>query len=154
MARYADVQYIRLYTDGSAARKLEVPSVIKQQPRRKRKAQKKIILHVDPVAILGLAVAAVMLILMLTGVSELRAAQQKTAQMEQYVVSLEQNNAQLEESYHSGYDIDEVEKMALALGMVPQEEAEQVTMQVTPIQEEQTGSVWTNIWTFLTGLFA
>lgn len=154
MARYADVQYIRLYTDGSAARKLEVPSVIKQQPRRKRKAQKKIILHVDPVAILGLAVAAVMLILMLTGVSELRAAQQKTAQMEQYVVSLEQNNAQLEESYHSGYDIDEVEKMALALGMVPQEDAEQVTMQVTPIQEEQTGSVWTNIWTFLTGLFA
>ena len=105
MARYADVQYIRLYTDGSAARKLEVPSVIKQQPRRKRKAQKKIILHVDPVAILGLAVAAVMLILMLTGVSELRAAQQKTAQMEQYVVSLEQNNAQLEENYHSGYDL-------------------------------------------------
>jgi len=154
MARYADVQYIRLYTDGSAARKLEVPSVIKQQPRRKRKAQKKIILHVDPVAILGLAVAAVMLILMLTGVSELRAAQQKTAQMEQYVVSLEQNNAQLEENYHSGYDIDEVEKMALALGMVPQEDAEQVTMQVAPIQEEQTGSVWTNIWTFLTGLFA
>ena len=44
--------------------------------------------------------------------------------------------------------------MALALGMVPQEDAEQVTMQVTPIQEEQTGSVWTNIWTFLTGLFA
>ncbi len=154
MARYADVQYIRLYTDGSAAKKLEVASAVKQQPRRKKIVQKKIVVHIDPVAILGLAVAAVMLVLMLTGVAQLRAAQQKTAQMEQYVASLEQNQAQLEASYRSGYDIDEVERMALALGMVPQEDVQQVTMQVTPIQEEKTGGVWTNIWTFFAGIFA
>ena len=61
MARQPDVQYIRFYTDGSAARKVEVAgpvrnSALPQKPRKK----KKIVLYVDPLAILGIFTAVIL----------------------------------------------------------------------------------------------
>ena len=63
-----DNRYIQFYTDGSAARQLEPkvqPKKKLQQPRRKH--QKKIVLHVDLLAVTGILVACVMLIMMLSG---------------------------------------------------------------------------------------
>ncbi len=154
MARRTDVQYIRFYTDGSAARKLEMPSFHKSVRKVQAKKKKQIILHIDPIAVLGLVVAAVMMVLMLTGVTQLKAAQQQAADMEEYVASLQTQNMELQSAYHSGYDIDEVERMALALGMVPKEQVQQIEIRVAQPQETEDPDVWTSIWTFLTGMFA
>ncbi len=155
MARYPEIQYVRYYTPGTAARKLEVP--VKQNSARQiptRKRQKKIVVHLDPVAAIGIVAATVMLILMLTGVSSLRQAQQEKVQMEQYVVSLQKEYASLQNTYEASYDLQEVESMALALGMVPREQVQQITMQVADPETAEQTTVWENIRTFLTGLFA
>ena len=67
MARKSDIQYIRLYIDGNAARQYELPpqpqKKTRQRPRPHR--QKKIVLHVDFVAMAGMLVAGVMLIMII-----------------------------------------------------------------------------------------
>ena len=155
MARYPEIQYVRYYTPGTAARKLEIPSKqnsARQIPARKR--QKRIVVHLDPVAAIGIVAATVMLILMLTGVSSLRQAQQEKAQMEQYVVSLQKECTSLQNTYKTSYDLKEVEAMALALGMVPKAQVQSVTMQVAEPEAAEQTTVWENIRTFLAGLFA
>ena len=81
MARKSDIQYVQFYMDGSAARQLELeprrPKKKLQQPRPRR--QKKIVLHVDFIAVAGMLVAGVMLLLMLTGMSGLNRLNQEVS---------------------------------------------------------------------------
>ena len=159
MARQPDVQYIRFYTDGSAARKVEVAGPVRKtaQPPKQRK-KKKIILYVDPLAILGIITAVVMLSVMISSMVLLKEAKAETAVMEQYVAQLREENAQLQSEYEAGFDIHEVERTALALGMIPMEQAQHVilekpsapTVQLEIFKETAT----TEIYTLLTGLFA
>ena len=154
MARQLDVRYIRLYTDGSTARKMEMP-----QPRRVAKKpalrkKKKIVLHVDPVATLGIVVAVVMLLLMGAGVQNLRQAQHDAVVMQTYVQTLRQENAQLQQTYDDGYDLERVEQTALALGMVPVEQVQQMQIRVSVSEPQIQPSGWEQFCTFLAGLFA
>lgn len=153
MARKTDIQYIRLYTDGSAARKLQPVTPWKTAKLPKVNKNKRITLSVDPVATVGIVVAAVMLILMMVGVGRLRVAQQQAAVMEQYVETLQNNNRVLQDTYDS-IDLDEVERMALALGMIPEEQAQHVTMKVPATQIAEEPGAWEQVWIFLAGLFA
>ena len=154
MARQFDVQYISAYTDGSAARKLELPKP-RKSTRRKPSARrsKKIVLYVDPLAILGILVAGIMMIALTVGVCKLVDARQEMLAMDSYVQTLRQENAQLQEEYEAGYDLEDVRQTALALGMVPAEQAQHVQVQVQIPQPEQP-SGWEQIRTFLAGLFA
>lgn len=155
MAQKLDVQYIRYYTPGSAAQKImpAFPAEKSVLPRLKKRKVHKI--YVDPVAMLGIAVAVCMLILMAVGVHQLRQAQRQTDTMQSYVDQLSKSNAQLRERYTESYDIREVEEVALAMGMIPQEEADRIRVSVElPVQEEQQASLWQQLGTFLTGLFA
>ena len=154
MARQPDVQYIRLYTDGSAARKLELVSPVRKAKAPRAKKQKKIILHIDPVAIFGILTAFVMLIVMASSYYNLNQAQENAAAMESYVQELREENAALWERYEAGYDLEEVERTALALGMVPTEQVEQVSVQVTLPEAQPTPNAWERLCTFLAGLFA
>ena len=105
MARQLDVQYVRFYTEGSAARNV-APSVTRKTqslpklPRKKRR----IIVPVDPVAIAGILMAGIMLILMTVGMVELGRAQTEAAQMEAYVQTLRQENETLQTTFDDGYD--------------------------------------------------
>ena len=153
MARKTDIQYIRLYTDGSAARKMQPVTPWKTAKLPKINKNKRITLHIDPVATIGIVVATVMLVLMLVGVGQLRAAQQQAAVMEQYMETLQNNNRVLQDTYDA-IDLDEVERMALALGMIPEEQAQHITMKVPAQQVNEQPGAWEQVWTFLTGLFA
>jgi len=62
-------------------------------------------------------------------------------------------NAELMTAYQEGYDLEEVETMALALGMVPNTQVRTVRMDVPGVAEETSGP-WEQVWIFLTGLFA
>jgi hypothetical protein len=153
MARQFDVQYVSFYTEGSAARKVAPVSPWKEAKIHKARRNPKIVLHIDPVAIMGMATAAVMLVMMIVGVVQLRQTQQQVAVMEAYVDTLREENTTLMSNYQKGYNLEDVETMALALGMVPNTEVRTVHMDV-PVVEVEEPSSWEQVWIFLTGLFA
>lgn len=154
MAQRIDVQYIQFYTHGNAAPRVAPAAPIEtmQLPRtKKRKVQR---IYVDPVATLGIVVAVCMLIMMAVGVSRLQKEQLETDALERYVELLQQENEKLEAKYIAERDLQDVEKTALALGMIPKEQAQQVSIQVELPKIPQQESLWNRIGTFLTGLFA
>ena len=156
MARKNEVQYVNFYTVGSAAYKVE-PAVEqntkKAQLPKPRKA-KRIRIYLDPMAVLGTVVAIVMLLMMVNGMVKLHDVRQQEARMEAYVQQLQQENAKLEEQYHAGYDPDEIYEIATAMGMIPAEKAQHVSVQVTLQEPEDAASGWENFCKFLAGLFA
>lgn len=154
MARQPDVQYIRFYTDGSAARKVAPVAPLKTMKLPKIRRHKKITLHIDPIAIGGIVMAAVMLILMLVGMAQLTNAKNELHTMQNYVQTLQQDNISLEATYEQGYDLAAVEQTALALGLVPKEEVRHVTIHVPQPEVEEEPGAWEQFYTFLTGLFA
>ena len=156
MAQRIDIQYVQFYTSGSAAEKIApaisvhtgaLPQVTKRRVRR---------VYVDPVAIVGSVVAVCMLVMMLVGLSNLRAEQAKTAEMVNYVTQLQEENAMLHAWYTKECDLEKIEETAVALGMVPRESVEHIAIEVElpPVEEEAPASLWQRIGTFLTGLFA
>lgn len=154
MAQLSKVQYVQYYTDGSAAQKLAPRTPFKTGKLPRAKRQKRLTVYVDPVAFAGIAVALVMLVLMIVGVAQLRSAQQQTAAMTKYVENLQQENQLLQNTYTSGYDLEEIERTALALGMVPEEQVQHITLPTPEVQlQEETEGIH-RFWSFLTGLFA
>lgn len=156
MAQRVDVQYIRYYTQGSAARRV-LPAVKQQTgtiPQMKKKKIQRI--YIDPIATLGTLVAVCMLIAMVVGISQLRAEQQRTAEMTAYVEQLQEKNTALQTQYEEACDMEAVEKTALALGMIPSEQASRISIDVElpAVEDHMPMSIWQRIGTFLTGLFA
>lgn len=157
MAQRVDVQYIRFYTQGNTAKRIAptvTGSITGQLPQiKKRKVHR---VYVDPVALLGITVAAVMLVMMAVGVSRLMTEQDKTATMQAYVEQLQAENESLQAKYDAGCDLETVRKTALALGMIPQEAAQRISIEVDCTQQQtmEQVSLWQRIGTFLTALFA
>lgn len=155
MAMKPDVRYIRLYTDGSAARKIQPVSLKNTIRLPKVNRKKRLVLKIDPVAALGMAVAAVMMVLMLIGVAQLNATQQQEAVMAEYVETLKTENEFLQNTYSTGYDLEEVEQQALALGMVPKEQVQKVSVSIPQdVEQVPAPNAWERFCIFLTDLFA
>ena len=155
MARKVDIEYIRYYSDDNLARKIEPLQPFKLpewKPRVRKK--KKIRVYIDPVATAGVLVAAVMLVLMVVGVYQLKTARQEAVDMERYVSWLQTQNEQLQATYEEGYDLETVERLALALGMVPVEELPNIPVQLPAEPEVVEPTLWENICAFFTELFA
>ncbi len=156
MAQNVDVRYVQFYTHGNTARRIApaaIPVIGTLPKPKKRKLQR---IYVDPVATLGIVVAVCMLVMMVVGISQLRIEQQKTAQMMSYVERLQQENASLQAEYMAECNMEEVEKAALALGMIPREDAifTPIEVELPEMEDTQQASIWQRIGTFLTGLFA
>lgn len=154
MANQIEIKYIDFSTEGNAARKFAPASKKKAQlPNAKRKTR--YVLTIDPLAMIGIAVAVCMLVFMGMGMHRLQQAQDQNAQMAQYVETLAEKNAALREEFHSVCDLEQVRELALALGMIPKMEAPQtgITMYI-PEETVKTPSLWEQIGTFLAGLFA
>jgi len=155
MAQRIDVQYVQFYTGGNAAPKVAPAKPVREMPLPRAKKHKVHRIYVDPVATLGIMVAACMLIMMTVGVVQLRRAQRQSVDMEQYVTGLREENERLQKEYAAGYDLQEIKHDALALGMIPKEEAEQIQIQVQlPQTYEENESFWQRIRGFITELFA
>ena len=124
MAINSDVHYVRYYTAGSAARELAPQVPLRTNKAPKTRKQKKTLIYIDPVAIIGVLTAVVMVVVMILGVVQLNQLKSEAAVMQDYVLNLKAENEDMATQYRAGYDLAEVEKTAIALGMVP---AEQVT---------------------------
>lgn len=155
MARQWDVQYVNFYTAGSAAVKYE-PAPIKKQtatlPKPRRK--KKIRIFIDPVTVCGVLMAIFMLGMMVSGLVRLNEVRTEQTRMQEYVRYLQEENSQLQATYEAGYDADEVYEIATAMGMIPEQEGERITLQVSVAELEEQSNPWENFCAFLTGLFA
>ena len=157
MAQKPEIQYIgQFYVHGSEAKDLA-------RKNEQKKARTSLPLHrferirkvyVDPLAIGSILIAALLLVTMVTGALSLQTAWQELDTANQYVFELEKTNRALSAEYHAGYNLDEVRSAALALGMIPVEEAERMSLHVTvPAPEPETTWLDDLIW-FLEGLFA
>ena len=153
---YQDVKYVRFDTVGTAARKPQTVSFAKKAIQTKTHTKQKTrVICIDPVATLAIAVAGIMLVCMMIGLVQYFNIQSQNAQMQQYVAQLSEENSALRAEYEAGYDLETIEKTALALGMVPKDQAEVVEIVVDmPEQTTTTLSFWERIGVFLTGLFA
>jgi len=155
MARTTEVRYINYYVSGSSAYYVEPkPLPKKKAALPKQRRQKKIVIHVDPVATMGILVAAVMLVLLVVGIFRLGAAQREAERMSEYVTYLQEQNVTLREQYVQAYDPEEIRQIAEARGMIPASEAQVIQLQVSVPQQSQEPTAWDSFVTFLTGLFA
>lgn len=157
MVQKPKIQYVgQFYVHGSEARKLEL-----QQEKKKAKTslpavrlQKIEKIYVDPVALIGLAVAVVMLVCMVVGACQIHSSWQEYKQMSHYLSQLQQENARLEHNYHISYDMAEVEAKALSMGMVPMDQIPAMSVRVTVPAPEVEETAWDEFVWFVKGLFA
>ncbi len=151
---YNTVQYVRFDTVGSTARKVMPTPAAKTAVMPKARKHKRAVLYVDPVALLGIVVAVCMVLTMSVGIVQFLVARQEAVQMEAYVEQLTDRNHILSREYASGYDLEQIEKSAYALGMVPKSQVQSVSIQVSAPQQVEAVTLWDRIGTFLTSLFA
>ncbi len=159
MIQKPKIQYIgQFYTHGSEARKLEL-----EQEQKKKKAKTKLplaklekieMVYIDPVAVIGIAVAVIMLITMVVGATQLKTDWESYNVMSGYVSRLKLENAKLTDRYRAGYDLDDIASKAHAMGLVPREELATATITVT-LPEPEPVTTWEDelIW-FWNGLWA
>lgn len=128
MAKKPEVQYIRYQTEGSAARKLEF---LRPRPKTSLPALKKkkaTVIRLNPLATLGTLMSLIMLILMIVSGVQITGLQEDTKAMHRYVNDLRAENNELKDIYESNIDLEEIERQAIALGMIPVEEAQRITV--------------------------
>ena len=150
------IEYVQFYNYGSTAQKLELvaPQKVVSAELPKPRPQKRRKVYVDPVAIFGVIVAVCMFITIFIGMGQLRAAKDEMASMEIYVAYLQQENDSYQRQYRESYNLEDIEKTALALGMVPMAEASHSSIDMTEPTPEPEPTAWENFTTFLAGLFA
>ena len=159
MGKKHDILYVNFYTGGSAAHKIELTPPQPKQPEPvaapKPRPRKRTVVYVDPLAMASILVSAVLMVLMVVGMMTLTEAHTQEARMEDYVQSLQEQNALLQAEFDENYDPEAVEKAALALGMVPVDQVEHRTIRV-PAMEEPVAepTFWEQVQAFFTGLFA
>ena len=156
MVKKPEIQYIdKFYVHGSEARVLEL------KPKRrirtilpKAAPDNTIKIAVDPVAICGIVVAIALLVALVIGsVQYVQVYRQYRAVMDHVVV--QQNmNVELREEYRSKIDLVEIREKALALGMIPAEEASTITIRAELPQREPEMTAWEDFIWLCKGLFA
>ena len=149
MTEKPKIQYIgQFYVPGSEAQVL-APKKKKKKAKTKlpiAKQEQVKAIYIDPVALIGITVAVVMLAVMVVGALQLRSDWAQYEQMSNYVSWLNQNNAELERTYRDGYDLEDIRDKALAL--VPSR-----TITVTLSQPKPERTLWDDIVWFFGGLF-
>lgn len=156
-ARKPDIQYItQFYTHGSEAQVLELRPARKKHKTVLPKAipQEKIRIMMDPAAICGIVVAAAMLVLLAVGMVQYLEICEEYRVMNNYVIELQNEHVQLQETYKAGYDLEDVQTKALAIGMIPKDQAEVVAISAVVPEEEPEPTWWENICWYFNELFA
>lgn len=141
MSRRNNDRYVRYYTVGSAAAKLE-PEARKASLPKYDKPQKRKPIPFDPVAFVGSAVAVLLGLLMIVGLIQVAGTAAQVRELETKLIALERQEKILVERYESGYDLDEIRAAAHSMGMIPVEEAERVYVDVPTVTVEAPQVNW------------
>ena len=157
MVKKPDIQYIdRFYVHGSEARVLEL--------KPKKRIIKTVLplsvpdntikIAIDPVAVCGIVVAVALLVMLVIGMVQYVHVYDRYQAMMDHVVSVQNENVELRETYRSGIDLEQVREKALAMGMIPIGEAQTVTIRAELPQREPEMTVWEDFVWLCKGLFA
>lgn len=147
------IQYVgQFYVYGSEAKapekKLErVKSLL---PKPKLDKERKI--YVDPVAMCGIAVAVIMLVVLAVGAVNLERSWKEYNAISNYLSEIKRENAQLDHSYRTTFDLETIAQEAEALGLVPMDEIPRYSVSVTVPQPKRENSAWEDFVWFITGL--
>ena len=156
MVKKPEIQYIdKFYVYGSEAKVLEL------KPKRRIKTilplsvpDKTIKIPVDPGAIGGILVAVALLVTLVIGCVQYVQVYRQYRTMMDYVVTEQNLNVELRETYKSQIDLVQVREKALALGMIPREEAPTITIRAELPQREPEMTYWEEFVWLCKGLFA
>ncbi len=155
MAMQPEVRYINAYVSGTAApQPKKIPQKRSSVRLPKAKKQQKWLIPVDVTAVVGILAAFVLGIMMIVSLVQMNKAQQEAEMMRHYALSLRQENQVLQDTYMADYDLEEVQRIAQAMGMVPVEQVEHVQIQLQAPQVEEEPTAWENFWAFVVGMFA
>lgn len=161
MARKPDIQYIsQFYVPGSEAQVIEFKPVKQPKKRRaktvlpKAEPKKKIRLKVDNASLVGLVLAAVMVICLAVTVFQYLDACEEHRIMTDRVIMLQNQNVALREEYRAGYDVEEITLLAEAMGMIKKADAQTVRIRVEIPEPEAEPTWWENTCWFFEELFA
>ena len=155
MAMQPEVRYINAYVSGTAVpQQSKMPQKTSSVQLPKAQKRQRYILQVDMVAVVGILAALVFSVMLIVSLVQMNQARQEALVMKNYALSLQQTNTQLQNTYHSSYNLDEVRDIALAMGMVPVEQVPHLQMQVTEPQTVPQQTAWESFWTFFLGMFA
>lgn len=158
MALQPDIQYVRFYTAGSAARKLELQpkkekAKISAPQRPQTRRRQKTLVYIDPISVFAVLVAGAMFIAMAVGMLRLGTVNSEVEKMNSYVAQLQAENTALRSEYHAGYDLKDVEQKALEMGLVPVDQVEKVVVEVSEIVEQPEPGFWEKVGAFFSELF-
>lgn len=156
MNRKPDIQYIgQFYVYGSEA------AAVETEPKKKRKSglpaarpTEMITVRVDLVAVCGLVVAVAMLMVLAFAVRQYQDACRANETMTDYVIALQNENVALEQEYLSQIDLTEVRDQAVALGMIPRDQAQVIVIHPEVPQREPGMSFWEELVWYFKGWFA
>ena len=156
MASKPEIQYVgQFYVYGSEAAQVAPKWRPRfQLPRPRLELEKIEKIYVDPVALIGLVVAAVMLIAMVVCACQIHSSWQEYEEMSHYLSELKRENARLEHNYYTSYDLQEVEAQAIAMGLVPLDQIPTLSVRVTVPVPEPEETAWDEFVWFIQGLFA
>ena len=154
MARKYTERYVRFYTVGSAAAKLETVERKAALPQYKPPEKRKPI-AVDPIALVGSAVAVLLAVLMLVGFAQVAHTSAQVQKLQTQVMTLELEQEQLRQKYENGYDLEEVRAAAESMGMIPAEDAIHVRVELPgETVQIETLSWWDSVMLSLRRFFA
>lgn len=154
MARKYTERYVRYYTFGSAAAKLEQQQKQAELPKYKA-PQKRRPIAFDPFAVAGNAVAILLAVLMVVGLIQVAGTTAQVRELETKVAVLELEQQMLQERYESGYDLEEVRIAAQSMGMVQVQDADHVRLNIpAENQQVQQLSWWDSLLLSLRQIFA
>lgn len=157
MARSNDIQYIRYYSPGSAAEKVELPRLPKKQPKPKAAPVPKKavpVVRIDGLAAIGIVVAAVMLLCMLMGCAQVYSLNRQVLELKEYVSYLELQQDSLEADYAHGYDLEDIRSAALSMGLVPKDQVEHITVHIPETETVVEISWWDSLLNSIREFFA
>ena len=154
MDQKPEIQYVgQFYVYGS-----EVQAEKKKQQKKKNrlpripKPAREHYIYIDPAAVCGIVVACFMLVVLVVGAFQLRAAMNEYNRQSEILSSIRRENARLEHQYRTSLDMDAVQKRAEDLGLVDASEVEHTSVRViVPVQAREE-SMWDRIKWHLKGL--
>ena len=153
MAQKPEIQYVeRFYIYGS-----EVPAENTRdrsgEPPHRKQSQPVRKIYLDLGAVLWTAAAVVLMLTMIFSAVHLTQMWEEKELMQSYVANLQLNNSTLKHNYRISYNLEEIEKQAAELGLVPEDQVEVRYVRVTVPEHEEEWTMWGNIKWFFEGLF-
>ena len=154
MAYKPEIQYVgQFYVYGSEAQKVAQKRKAQfQLPRPQPVKIEKV--YVDPYALVGLVIAAVMLIAMVVGACQIHSCWQEYEEAFHDLSVIKREHALLEHTYNTNIDLEAVAKEAEAMGLVPVESLPAMSVRVTVPVPEPEETAWDEFVWFIQGLFA